>query len=87
MIRGAAIYVSSLQRCLWTNKFPHHDFKKALRWSGNIVYKKNYLITKALSGPEYDIATDTKGFQLHSAKDVKVRPRRFSSGLFISLVV
>ena len=72
MVRGAAIYVPSLQRCSWTKEFPHHDFKTALRWSGNIVYKKNYLFTKALSGSAYDITTDTKGFHLHFPKDVKV---------------
>ena len=72
MVRGAAIYVSSLQRCSWTKEFPHHDFKTALRWSGNIVYKKNYLFTKALSGSAYDITTDTKNFHLHFPKDVKV---------------
>lgn len=77
MLKGAAIYVSSLLRCLWTEKFPYYDFKKALRWSSNFVYKNNFLFTEAQNGSEYDIATDTKGFQLHSTKDnstVKVWP-------------
>ena len=86
MVKGAAIYVPSLQRCSWTKEVPHQDFKTALRWSGNIQYKKNYLFTKALSGSAYDIATDTKGFHLHFPKDVKVMALEAFVTSFISLV-
>ena len=90
MLKGAAIYVSSLQRCLWAEEFPYGNYSKALRWSRNFVYKNNFLFIEAKSGSKYDIATDTKSFQLHSTKDnsaVKVWPWRFSSSLSISLVV
>ena len=91
MQRGAAIYVSSLQSCLWTEEWPYYNYSKALRWSNkNFVYKNNFLFTEAKNGSEYDIATDTRGFRLHSIKDnatVKVWPWWFSSALFISLAV
>ena len=66
MFKGAAIYVSSLQRCVWTEEFPFHNPNKSLRWSSNFVYKDNSLIfdggTQVLTGFEYDIATDTKRY-------------------------
>ena len=78
MLKGAAIYVSSLQRCLWTEEFPYYNYSKALRWSRNhFVYRNNFLLLEAKSGSEYDIATDTKAFHLDSTKDhstVKVWP-------------
>ena len=71
MVRGAAIYVSSLRRCAWTEDPPYYDPSKALRWSTNFVYKNNSLIMgfKAMNGSKYDIATDTKGFLLDSSND------------------
>ena len=64
---------------MWTEEFPYHDPRKALRWSSNFVYKNNSLIfdggTEVFTGSEYDIATDTKSF--HSTQDnsaVKVWP-------------
>jgi len=69
MVRGAAIYVSSLQRCVWTEKFPHHNRSEALRWSSRFVYKNNFLFTEAMNGSDYDIATDTIGFHLNSTNE------------------
>lgn len=70
MLKGAAIYVSSLRRCLWTEEFPYYNYSKALRWSSkNFVYRNNFLLLEAKSGPEYDIATDTKDFRLDYTKD------------------
>ena len=70
-LKGAAIYVSSLRRCVWTEEFPYYNASKALRWSSNFVYKNNSIIfdggTEAFSGSEYDIATDTKSF--HSSAE------------------
>ena len=87
MVKGAAIYVSSLQRCVWTKEIPHRDFKKALRWSGNIKYERNFLFTEALSGSAYDIATDTERFHLHSTKDNSIVKVMALEVFFISLVV
>lgn len=69
MVRGAAIYVSSLQRCVWTEKFPHRNRSEALRWSSRFVYKNNFLFTEAMNGSDYDIATDTIGFHLNSTNE------------------
>lgn len=68
-MRGAAIYVSSLQRCAWTEKFPHRNRSEALRWSSRFVYKNNFLITEAMNGSDYDIATDTIGFHVNSTNE------------------
>ena len=62
MVKGAAIYVSSLKSCTLEEVIPNLNYSKALRWSRNFVYKNNFLLTKARNGSEYDIATDTKGF-------------------------
>jgi len=76
-LKGAAIFVSSLQRCVWTEEFPYHDPSKALRWSRNFVYKNNSIIFdgggEALSGSEYDIATDTKRFHLSTEDNSTVK--------------
>jgi len=90
MLRGAAIYVSSLQSCVWTEEFPYYNYSEALRWSRNFVYRNNFLSMEANNGSEYDIATDTKDFHLYSTRDnstVKVWPWKLPSVLFISLVV
>jgi len=51
---------------VWTEEFPYYNASKALRWSKNFVYINNSIIfdggLEALSGSEYDIATDTKRF-------------------------
>ncbi|KAL9984155.1 hypothetical protein ACROYT_G006421 [Oculina patagonica] len=76
--KGAAIYVSSLQRCVWTEEFPYHNPRKALRWSSNFVYKNNWLMfdggTQTLCGPKYDIATDTKSFHSTKNNSAKLSP-------------
>ena len=66
-VKGAAIYISSLQRCVWSETVPHYSREKALRWD-KFLYKDNSLVlmnggTKVLSGDLYDIATDTKGYK------------------------
>jgi len=68
-VKGAAIYVTSLQRCVWTEEFPYYNYSKALRWSRKFVYRNNFLFTEANNGSKYDIATDTKSFHLYSTKD------------------
>ena len=69
--------MSSLQRCLWTEDYPYYDPSKALRWSKNFVFKDNSIIfdggAGALSGSEYDIATDTKRFQLSTEDNSTVK--------------
>lgn len=71
--KGAAIYVSSLQRCVWTEDHPFHDPRKALRWYDNFVYRNNSLIwnggVNALTGSEFDIATDTKHIRATEIKN------------------
>lgn len=51
---------------MWTEEFPYYNASKALRWSKNFVYINNSINfdggLEALSGSEYDIATDTKSF-------------------------
>ncbi|XP_032221183.1 uncharacterized protein LOC116603702 [Nematostella vectensis] len=63
MLKGAAIYVSSLSSCLWDEEWPHYNISKSLRWNDKFYYRDNYLtgrnMEKRLIGPEYDIATDT----------------------------
>ena len=68
-MKGGAIYISSLQRCVWNEDPPHHNPQKALRWSSNFVYKKNSLILDERPDAfNNDIATDTKSFR-SSVKD------------------
>ena len=71
-VKGAAIYISSLQRCVWSETPPHHTPKKALRWD-KFLYKNNSLVwnggTKVLSGDLYDIATDTKQYTYKADKN------------------
>ena len=71
--KGAAIYISSLQRCMWTEDYPFYDPRKALRWYDNFVYRNNSLTwnggVNALTGTEFDIATDTKRFQATEIKN------------------
>ena len=64
--KGSAIYLSSLRRCVWNEEAPYYDLHKALRWSTDFVYRNNSLIWDdgiQLTGPKYDIATDTKGYR------------------------
>lgn len=69
--------MSSLQRCVWTEEYPYYDPRKALRWSMNFVYKDNSIIfdggAESLSGSQYDIATDTKRFQLSTEDNSTVK--------------
>ena len=66
--------MSSLQRCAWTEDFPYFNYSKALRWSKrNFVYKNNFLFTEAKNGSKYDIATDTKRFQLSTEDNSSVK--------------
>ena len=70
-IKGAAVYVSSLERCWWSEEPPFYDPYKALRWNNKFVYRNNCLEfgngTKPLSGAEYDIATDLANYQMSPA--------------------
>ena len=63
--KGAAIYISSLRRCVWMEEPPFHDRQKALRWCSNFVYKNNSLDggVQTFTGSKYDIATDTEGYR------------------------
>ena len=75
--RGAAVYIASLNRCLWYEEYPFYNAEKALRWNNMFEYRGNVLHPdkngKQLTGPEYDIATDTHHFQLKgSDRDIKV---------------
>lgn len=77
-VKGAAVYISSLGACLWYEKYPFYSAEKALRWENVFVYKQNFIHPaenfKTLTGPEYDIATDTHHFrdEDNDDKDIQV---------------
>ena len=62
---------------MWKEEPPYHDTQKALRWSSNFVYRNNSLVFDGvpyvLSGPEYDIATDTKHFNSTTGDNCTVK--------------
>ena len=63
-MKGGAIYISSLQRCVWNEHPPHYNLQKALRWSSNFVYENNSLILdERLHAFNNDISTDTKSLR------------------------
>ena len=68
MLKGAAIYISSLQRCAWKEQPPFRDLHKALRWSSNFAYQNNSLVWNGGTGSKYDIATDTEKINLWTGK-------------------
>ncbi|PFX25111.1 hypothetical protein AWC38_SpisGene10242 [Stylophora pistillata] len=75
--KGAAIYISSLQRCQWSEEAPHTDPKKALRWSNNFVYRNNSLFPGGLRylPGNNDISTETKSYHHSGAKSpIKLAP-------------
>lgn len=79
-VKGAAVYISSLSACLWNEEYPFYSVEKALRWNNTFVYSGNFLHPsknfKPLSGPDYDIATDTHHFkdEDNDDKSIKLSP-------------
>lgn len=77
-VKGAAVYISSLDACLWYEKYPFYSVEKALRWNNTFVYSGNFIHPlndfTPLSGPDYDIATDTHHFEDedHDDKNIEV---------------
>ena len=76
-VKGAAVYISSLDACLWYEKYPFYSVEKALRWNNTFVYKGNFIHPskdfKPLSGPDYDIATDTHHFKDEDRDDKNIK--------------
>lgn len=75
-VKGAAVYISTLSACLWYEKYPFHSVQEAIRWNNTFEYHDNFILPakdfKALTGPEYDIATDTHHFQVEGNQDMNV---------------
>ena len=73
---GAAVYTSSLRSCLWYEEDPFYSAENALRWNNTFEYRGNFIQPAEnfteLTGPEYDIATDTHHFQFQDVTDIKV---------------
>ena len=60
------MFATSLESCLWTEKYPYHSYTDALRWNDKFEYKMNYLLinNKEIGGWKYDIATNTVNFRI-----------------------
>ena len=73
-MKGGAIYISSLQRCVWDEDPPHYNPQKALRWSSNFVYESNSLILdERLDALNNDISTDTKSFRSNVTDNTTIK--------------
>lgn len=41
--KGAAVYATTINQCVWVPEQPYKDKMKALRWSDRFVYENNYI--------------------------------------------
>ena len=75
-VKGAAVYISSLRACQWYEDYPFYSAEKALRWNNTFEYRGNFIHPgknfEPLTGPEYDIATDTHHFRDEDDDDKEI---------------